>query len=231
MSSVAITKNLKTLIINQDQTLMNYDSDSVKAVTNQLKSAKEVSMKLKMTEVRNKLDEDAARSFKLAQERGSGSWLTALPLQSMGSILNKEEFCDSIRLRYGWQIPNLPTYCVCGHKNDVDHTLTCKRGGHIIFRHDRIKHTNAEFMRQVCHDVQIEPELLPVNSQHIRGITTDKARLDISARGLFGPFQKTMFDVRVFHPNAPSYRTKDITQLYQTHEPTARKSRTQEPGS
>ncbi len=74
-------------------------------------------------------------------------------------------------------------------------------------------------MREICHDVQIEPELIPIkSSDYISGITADKARLDISARGLFGPFQKTMYDVRVFHPNAPSYKDKTITQLYATHE-------------
>ena len=102
---------------------------------------------------------------------------------------------------------------------DVDHSLTCKHGGHTIFRHDRIKHTNAEFMRQVCHDVQVEPELIPVeSSDYVGGNTSEKARLDISARGLFGPFQKTFFDVRVFHPNAPSYKSREISQLYLTHE-------------
>ena len=115
----------------------------------------------------------------------------------MGYVLNKEEFKDSVRLRYGWQITNIPAYCVCGSKNDVDHTLTCKHGGHTIFRHDRIKHTNAEFMKQVCHDVRVEPELIPVEAlDYVGGNTSEKARLDISARGLFGPFQKTMFDVR-----------------------------------
>jgi hypothetical protein len=110
-------------------------------------------------------------------------------------------------------------HCVCGSKNNVDHTLTCKHGGHTIFRHDRIKHTNAEFMKQVCQDVQVEPELIPIESlDYVGGKTSEKARLDIFARGLFGPFQKIMFDVRVFHPNAPSYKNRSISQLYQTHE-------------
>ena len=175
--------------------------------------------KSKVTEISKDLDENLAKHFKLAQEKGSGSWLTALPIQSMGYVLNKEEFIDSVKLRYGWQVTNLPAYCVCGIKNNVDHTLTCKHGGHTIFRHDRIKHTNAEFMKQVCHDVQIEPELIPIeNIGYISGNTSERARLDISARGLFGPFQKTMFDVRVFHPHAPSYKDRDISSLYRTHE-------------
>ena len=102
----------------------------------------------------------------------------------------------------------------------MDHTLTCKTGGHIIFRHNKIRDTNAEFLRQVCHNVQVEPELLPIELAEfqVQGKNTEKARLDISACGLLGPFQKTMFDVRIFHPNAASYKDRNISDLYKLHE-------------
>ena len=79
---------------------------------------------------------------------------------------------------------------------------------------------NAEFLRQACYDVQLEPGLLPIENNEFRvsGINTDKARLDISARGLWSPFQKTMFDVRIFHPNAKSYKSKSLPALYKLHE-------------
>ncbi len=166
------------------------------------------------------MDEDLAKSLTNAQEKGAGVWLTALPLESLGYTLNKEEFRDSIRLRYGWHIPNIPAYCVCGKRNDINHTLTCKTGGYVIFRHNKIRDTNAEFLKQACYDVQVEPELLPIENTEFcaQGNNTDKARLDISARGLWGPFQRTMFDVRVFHPNAPSYKNRGLSELYKQHE-------------
>ena len=97
------------------------------------------------------LDKRSDRSLKLAQEKGCGAWLTALPLASMGYVPTKQEFRHSIKHRYGWKIPDIPSYCVCGEKNDVDHTLICKTGGHIIFRHNRIRDIDANFLRQVCH--------------------------------------------------------------------------------
>ena len=130
------------------------------------------------------------RSVDLAQEKGAGAWLNVLPVGFLGYVLNKEEFRDALRLRYGWQIPNIPALCVCGKKNTVDHTLVCKTGGHLIFRHNKIRDLNAEFMREVCHDVLVEPELIPVNHLDcVTGNTAERARLDISARGLWGPFQ------------------------------------------
>ena len=116
-------------------------------------------------------DERLKRSVTLAQEKGAGAWLSVLPIGSLGWVLNKEEFRDAIRLRYGWQIPNIPAYCVCGGKNPVDHTLTCKNGGYLIFRHNKIRDTNAEFLREVCHDVRTEPELIPVENPQLPGNT------------------------------------------------------------
>ncbi len=98
--------------------------------------------------------------------------------------------------------------------------MICKTGGYVIFRHNKIRDTNAEFLRQACYDVNVEPELIAIESEEfkVQGNNSERARLDISARGLWGPFQKTMFDVRIFHPNAPSYRNKTISELYRMHE-------------
>ena len=50
------------------------------------------------------------------------------------------------------------------------------------------------------------------------GNKSDNARLDISAIGVWGPFEKSYFDVRVVHVNAPSYISKSIEQVYKQHE-------------
>ena len=46
----------------------------------------------------------------------------------------------------------------------------------------------------------------------------DEARADIHVRGFWGRRQGAFFDVRVFHPNAPSYRSSSIQSLYRRHE-------------
>ena len=62
-------------------------------------------------------------------------------------------------------------------------------------------------------------ELIPLsNPETISGNTTEKARLDVSARGIWGPYQKTMMDVRIFHPNADSYKNRPIDKVYLQHE-------------
>ena len=51
------------------------------------------------------------------QEKGVPNWLNVLPLKYKGFYLNKKEFWDAIRLRNGWEIPNLPTVYACKKKN------------------------------------------------------------------------------------------------------------------
>ena len=46
----------------------------------------------------------------------------------------------------------------------------------------------------------------------------DRAAADISSRGLWSTFERTFYDVRVLHPNSPSYVTKTPEQLYRLHE-------------
>ena len=74
-------------------------------------------------------------------------------------------------------------------------------------------------MREVCHDVRVEPELLPLeNDDTITGNRAQKARLDVSGNGIWGPQEKRYLDIRVMHPNSPSYMNKNISQVYQQHQ-------------
>ena len=86
-------------------------------------------------------------------------------------------------------------------------------------RHNRIRDLEAELMREVCNDVKIEPHLLPIaNTNSVNGNTKTNARLDVSGIGIWGPMERTFLDVRVMHPNSPSYIDKDIHQVYRAHE-------------
>ena len=98
-----------------------------------------------------------------------------------------------------------PDTVPCGKKNDIDHALSCKSGPYVNFRHNAIRDAYAEILKEVCVDVRTEPGLLPVNPANLSSsaITTDQARLDIVATGLWSPFERTFFDVRVTHPLLP----------------------------
>ena len=224
-NSCLVTENLTTLIENQEIDLRRYDAEGLKETITRLKTEKEESFIQECDEVKTLLSEKPKRALELAAEKGAGAWLTSLPLQSMGYTLNKQEFRDAICLRYGWRIPNTPIYCACKAKNSVDHTLNCKLGGYVHMRHNQIRDFEADLLKEVCKDVKVEPLLLPLgNSGTLSTNTAEKARLDVSAVGIWSPMERTFLDVRVMHPNSPSYMEKPIDQLYVQHE--AEKKRT-----
>ena len=58
---------------------------------------------------------------------------------------------------------------------------------------------------------------MPSNSE-ISGNSAEKARLDISARGVWAIQENTFFDIRVTHPNAASNMTKSLEAIYEQNE-------------
>ena len=76
-----------------------------------------------------------------------------------------------------------------------------------MLRHNELRNFTASVMQEVCHDVALEPPLQPLDGELLpsNANVTKEARLDISARGFWGDhFYRSLFDVRVFHLNAPS---------------------------
>ena len=79
-------------------------------------------------------------------------------------------------------------------------------------------------MREVCLDVKVEPQLLPLHNEDANGNNAEKARPDVSGIGVWAPQERTFIDVRVFHPNCPSYINRDISKLYASHEKEEKKA-------
>ena len=168
--------------------------------------------------VSNQLDEKSKRLLICAREKGASSWLSSLPIRRLGYAINKQEFRDAIALRYGWKICDLPSFCGCGSSNSIDHALVCKKGGYVSMRHNALRDLEGRLMESVCKDVRIEPALLPVLNDAVEGNSSDQARLDISARGIWAGYEKCFFDVRVTHPTADSHMKKSLEQIYRENE-------------
>ena len=170
--------------------------------------------------VKSSLSPRSLRAAELASEKGASSWLTVILIQDQGYDLNKREFKDAIKMRYNWEISDLPKTCVCGNIFDMDHAMICRRGGFVIQRHNELRDLEAELLSTVCKDVQVEPVLQQVTGETLnRGANrAPDARLDIRARGFWERQRSAFFDVRVCHPNADSYREQNPEQIYKQHE-------------
>ena len=124
-------------------------------------------------------------------------------------------------MRYHWDLERTPEHCACGEKWTIAHSLHCPKGGYTHLRHNEIRDGFGELLNQVCHDIEIEPKLLPLQGESfaINSVTkVDEARLDIKANGLWeSRFHRSFFDVKVFNPHAKSC-PKNTKDAYRYHE-------------
>ena len=227
-ASVKVTAALVDAICQQSGYL-DYST-----VAQQINSKSEVRKEKRETQsaevrrLRPLLSQEHQKLLEIASEKGSSSWLVALPMECHGFSLHKGAFRDALSLRYGWQPSNLPSKCVCGKSFNVDHALNCSKGGFPTIRHDEIRDFTAKLLTEVCHDVCVEPPLQTLSGEHLPHATANRennARLDVKARGFWGtPHQCAFFDVRVFNPNSESYRDLEMATCYRRHEGEKRRS-------
>ena len=74
------------------------------------------------------LPTDKIRLNKINQGKGASTYLSTLPLKERYS-LSKQEFWDLVKMRYERPLSRLPNMCSCGAKHDLQHSLSCKKGG------------------------------------------------------------------------------------------------------
>ena len=217
-----ITAPLVELIVSQSEV---YDPETKAAQTrakNRTRYFHRQQQARAAAELKAELPQRLQKAIDVSSEKGASSWLSTLPIAEHGFALHKGAFRDALCLRYGWQPQHLPTHCVCGSKFDVEHALSCPRGGFPSIRHNEIRDITANLMSEVCHAVGTEPCLQPVTGELLTHRTANReegARLDIVAQSFWGrDRQSAFFDVRVFNPYAQTYRNSSLLQSYRKNE-------------
>ena len=67
---------------------------------------------------------------------------------------------------------------------NVNHALSCKKGGFIAQRHDTVRDLLTSHMSKVCGNVETEPLLQPLDNEisNLQStVTSREARLDMKA--------------------------------------------------
>ena len=221
-SSEKVTLTLKDHILDQDREY-GYDiiNDQLLNKANVSKDNKKRNQQ-EADSIYQQLPDRLQKAVDLARVKGASTWLTVLPLTEHGFTLHKSAFHDALALRYGWTPSRMPSKCECGNTFNVEHALSCAKGGFPSLRHNEVRDITASLLTEVCSEVCVEPDLQPVTSDQLNGASAnrqDGARLDVSANGVWGGrFQKTYFDVRVFNPLAPSNKNQAPASVYRKHE-------------
>lgn len=89
-------------------------------------------------------------------------------------------------------------------------------------RHNQTRNTIARLLQKAgCKGVEVEQQLLPVEGE-LDGVKEvekgDESKMDVTAFGFWGAWQRAFFDIRVFDPIAPSYAQKSLNTLFQSQE-------------
>ena len=95
--------------------------------------------------------------------------------------------------------------CACCSKYDLQHSVSCKKGGLVSIRHNDIHDLTANKLKEVCNDAEVEAKAISLNGeqlQHRSAITGDEAKLEICARGFWLRGQEAFLHIRVFNPSA-----------------------------
>ena len=219
-NSLRLTTTLTETIIAQE-VQREVSNDNIRALRAGIAKTREDKQKDELQRITELLPENIKRKVAMTHEVGASNWLTTLPIRARGFNLNKKEFTDAIALRYGWPLDNLPTQCACGIPFSVDHAMICKKGGFVCIRHDEVRDLTAQMLREVCRDVTVEPQLLPMEGEHLThrtSNTSNDARVDVCARGFWTRGQRAYFDIRIFDPSARCYQDLSLEAAHRRNE-------------
>ena len=117
----------------------------------------------------------------ISTQTGVSTWLTVLSMTEF----EFELLWDSVKLRYGWEISNLPTSWPCESKFDIQYSMSCKIGGFISIRHNDLRNLTTNMMSEVCTDTEIEPKLTQLSGVELQGRpsnNSNKGRVNIRTR-------------------------------------------------
>ena len=163
--SIILSKDLTTKIINQQSQFAT--NNNAKKIKSKIKLTKMQYHNEELQKLRFTFSDEQKRLNELNREQGASSWLTTVPLPEEGYDLTKQLFWDLIRIRYRWTLTRLPSNCECGNKFDVQHALSCKKGGFVSLRHNHIRNITSILLKEVCKDVRVEPQLQQLTGEYL----------------------------------------------------------------
>ena len=130
-NSSQLTEEHVSLITRQDRTY-NIEKESLKYIKHKIKLEIQKCNQQKLVNIRSKLTIQQCGLNYINIEQGASTWLTTLPIEDKGYMLNKQEFLDLVNIRYGCLLSQTPRTFACGSNFNIEHALTCKTLLHVI---------------------------------------------------------------------------------------------------
>jgi hypothetical protein len=182
----------------------------------------------KLDSILKKLSPERRRTILRGEQ--TGAWLSTLPSIVNGTELSTQEFRDAINMRYGITPPDLPLKCDgCDQHFTMQHALSCKKGGLVIFRHNEIRDElvylagkaftpSAIRDEPLIHPCRVAKEVKTTPTSSASKPVSEDDRGDILIRGFWDPGTDCIIDVRVTDMDQPSQIATDPAKVLRKHE-------------
>ena len=85
-------------------------------------------------------------------------------------------------------------------------------------RHNNVRDFEANLLKRMDNDIEIEPALQEVTNEKIPGNTNDEARPDIRVRGVWRSWQNAFFDIRLTNVDANYQKRQTVANIFKKHE-------------
>ena len=122
-NSSQLTEEHVSLITRQERTY-NIEKECLKNIKHKIKLERQKCNQQKLVHIRSKLTTQQCRLNDINIEQGASTWLTNLPIEDEGYMLNKQEFWNLVNIRHGWPLSRTPRTCACGSNFNIEHALT-----------------------------------------------------------------------------------------------------------
>ena len=150
---------------------------------------------------------------KRAIDNNCSLWLTSLPLMNDNFDLSATEFRDAPCVRYRKPLKRSFSRCDgCQQDFDLQHALSCKKGGLVILRHNEIRDAVGDLASILWKDVKREPVVKEPDVEN----GTPALSADLSAHGVWDRQSAASFEIRVTDTDAPSYQNRNPMNVLKT---------------
>ena len=129
--------------------------------------------------------------------------------------LSSTEFRDALCVRYRKPLKRSFSKCDgCQQNFDLQHALSCKKGGLVTLRHNEIRDAVGDLASILWKDVKREPVVKEPDVENENPALIG----DLSARGVWDIQSAASFDIRVTDTDAPSYQNRNPMNILKTAE-------------
>ena len=122
-NSRKVTEPLKNSICGREKMDESHTDAELSRLSREVKNDNKEMHRRRAEGVYKEVTANGRKALSSAEQKGSFSLLSTLPVEENGFALHKGAFRDAIALRYRWQPTEMPSLCDCSKANGVEHVL------------------------------------------------------------------------------------------------------------